>query len=282
MKNNCKLIVALGITVFTHSMYAVAVYLENNYGETVNYKTSSTGPEGQGIGTNVRVLLGDINSLTELWIRTTSMVASYFSSSSYYDLKRLIDEIKSRQLQHSNDDAIIAIDRAGTKQWNPNIRWEAKSKMPFEPLTEAPKVQPTPSQPFTQPGTEIVIDLDQLEKEEALIEAMTADERLNLIKNGALGPDYARKATAICSANYTKAEKDGKINLCSRLKSELVIPKFTIQKKRIAKLASRARAQGAIVRYVHPDLEPAIEDIKASINRIHNALSGYKTRGEAS
>src|SRR5579863_7204389 len=173
----------LGTILSTGSMYPISVYLENNYGETVNYKTSATDAEGKNIGTNVRVLLGDINSIQGLWIRTTSMVASYFSSSSYYDLSRFLDEIKSRRLQHPNDDAIIAIDRSGAKQWTQNLRWEPKSKLSFDPLTGAPKTQPI-NQPLTQPAitepaTLIGITLEELQKEEALMAATTADARLN-------------------------------------------------------------------------------------------------------
>lgn len=270
----------LGISLFSHSTYPVSVYLENNYGEKLNYRTSSTDLAGQNIGTNVRISLGDLNSIPELWIRTTSMVSGYLSSSSYlpssyYDLKRLLDQIKSQQQQHRNDDAIVSIDRIGTKQWNPNVRWETKSGMSFEPptLTGAPRVTPVipVPKPFTQPATEIEIDLVQLEKEEALMATTTADGRLNQIKNGALGPDYARKAAEICSANYTQAEKLGKVNLYSELKRNLIAPIYRIDK--------RVRTKKG---FINPDLAPAINDIKTNINTLYGALARYKTRGEAS
>jgi hypothetical protein len=261
-----KISFILGISLFSHITYPISVYLENNYGETLNYKTSSTDATGKNIGTNVRVLLGDIHSVAGLWIRTTSIISSYFSS--YYDFTRFLDDIRSQQRQHPNDDAIIAIDRTGTKQWNPNLRWEAQGTniILFDPLTGAPKVNPNIPEPIQAPSYMI-----NYEQEEALMDLPTADQRLDAIRKGTLGMEYATKTTEICSANYTQAEKLGKINLCAELKRNLVAPIYRIDK--------RARKKPG---FVSPDLAPAIADIKANINLLHGALARYKARGEAS
>ena len=111
---------------------------------------------------------------------------------------------------------------------------------------------------------------EEQRKEEDLMDLTTSDQRLNAIKNGALGKEYAKKATEVCSADYTQAEKLGKINLCSELKRNLIAPVYRVD--------SRAKKKGI----VSPDLAPAIEDIKTSINSLHNALARYKSRGEAS
>ena len=272
MKNN-KFILA--ISILTSSLYSgVNVYLENNYGAKLNYRTSSAQSE-QTIGTNVRVLLGTIDSIKELFVHTTSMVGSYVSP---YDLQRFLDQIKNQQWQHSQDDAIISITSSGLMSWNINVRWAAKSKMSFEPLAGTPKTQPI-GQPISQPAVEIAID-----PETALMLATTADERLNKIKAGALGQEYARKTSEISSANYAKAEAMGKINLYSRLKAEIIAPKLEIAKsgKAFEQAKALARQRKQEIRYVLPDLAPAIEDIKSSINRLHNTLNSYKSRGEAS
>jgi hypothetical protein len=250
-----------GITVLTSSLSGVAVFLENNYGAKLNFKISSLQPEGQYIGHNVRVLLGDINAIPELSIRTTGIGSTYLSP--YSSLNVYLTDIKNQQARHSNEDAIIAIGSSSsyTSPWNISLAWEPKGKIKsfetadFPTMTGAPKVNPNPSQPLTQPA--------QLDKELVLMEANTAEERLNHIKNGALGYDYARKATEICSANYAQAEKLGKINLCAELKRNLMAPVYRKKKG------------------LNPDLAPAIDDIKRSIDTLYGALGRYKTRGEA-
>ena len=266
--NSLKVFIGLGMSILTSSLYSTGVYLENNYGATLNYRISQQKPEGERIGTNVRVFIGDINFIPELSIRATGVGSSYVSS--YHDLNYLLKDIKFQQALHNNEDAII---RVGSSYlgWNITYTWENKGKgikpfeyqdfpnQPVQPIKEISKEEPRP-----------VVQVNEAQrKEENLMELTTADQRLNAIKNGALGPEYARKVTEICSANYTQAEKLGKINLCSNLQQNLIAPVYRIE--------SRAQKRG-----INPDLAPAIEDIKTSINRLHNALAGYKTRGEAS
>lgn len=285
MKNKLITTFIFGITLLTGSLSGVAVFLENNYGAKLNFKISSLQPEGQYIGNNVRVLLGDINTIPELSIRTTGIGSTYLSP--YSSLNVYLTDIKNQQARHSNDDAIIAIGSSSsyTSPWNISLAWEPKGKIKsfetadFPALVGVPKTQPNPSQPLSQPA--VTINIDQLERELALMETTTADGRLNHIKNGALGQDYAHKAAEICNANYTQAEKLGKINLCSRLKTELLAPQYGIAMKTIKEQMAEARKQGKRVVEVRPDLAPAINDMKSSINRMHSALAGYKSRGEA-
>jgi len=289
----------LGISLFSHVTYTgIIVFLQNNYkspitgqGMTLNYKVSSAQPEGKYIGYNVRVSLGDIDFLPELSIRETGTGSSWVSY--YHPLNYFLTDIKNQQIKHANDDAIIIVGPNSTlTTWDVKLAWEPKNKSikPFE-FSEfnkpepkgVPKVQPVTPQPITQPA--ITMDIDQLLKELELMDATTAEGRLTLIKKGNLGPDYARKVTEICSANYAQAERLGKINLCSRLKTELLATKFGIvnlETKRMKELIAEERSKGKKIVVAPADLAPAIEDIKASINRIHNALVGYKTRGEAS
>lgn len=283
MKNKFYSIFFFGITLLTGSFCSgVNVYLENNYGAMINCVTTSAQPNGQNIGNNVRVLLGDINYIATLSIRTVGFL-SYGTAAS---LSPYLIEIRNQQARHANDDAVIAIGSSGyTSSWNISLRWETKGKIkPFETsefpaIVGTPKVQPNPSQPLTQPA--VTMDIDQLSKELALMEATTADARLAHIKNGALGSDYARKATEICNANYDQAKKLGKIDLCARLKTELLAPQYGIAMKKIKEQMAEARQRGKRVVEVRPDLAPALDDMKNSITRMHNSLAGYKSRGEA-
>ncbi len=283
MKNKLLTILCIGISLFSHVVHSgVTVYLYNNYGAMLNYVISSQQPEGHNIANNVPVSLGDVNYIATLSVRTVG----YLSYGSAVNLNPYLIDIRNQQAQHVNDDAIIIIGSSGyMSNWNISLRWEPKSKIKsFEPsdfrtLVGAPKVQPNPAPPLTQPA--ITMDIDQLEKELALMEATTADARLAHIKNGALGSDYARKATEICSANYDQAKKLGKIDLCARLKTELLAPQYNQQLKRIREQMAEARREGKRVVQVRPDLAPAMDDMKTSITRLHNSLAGYKARGEA-
>lgn len=264
----------LGISLLTGSLQSgVTVFLENNYGAKINVKTSPMQPEGQYVGHNVRVFLGEVNYIPELFIRTTGAGSSYLSS--YYSLNHFLTDIKNQQGRHSNDDAIITVGPSSSYSfsWNVSLTWEPKGKgiKPFEyadfpHLIGVPKVNPTIPEPIRVPAHMI-----HYEDEEALMDLNSADQRLAAIKRGILGEEYGRKATEICSANYTAAEKLGKINLCSELKRNLMAPVYRIDKR-----AQKKKG------FVSPDLAPAIEDIKRSINTLHGALGRYKARGEAS
>jgi hypothetical protein len=146
-----------------------------------------------------------------------------------------------------------------------NIIYEAKKQM--EAITKT--VSQTSGKPITKELTQQQIASESQKKEEALMALNSADQRLDAIKKDALGSAFAQKAKEICDADYTQAEKLGKINLCSELKRNLVAPVYRIDE--------RAQQKG-----INPDLAPAIEDIKNSINRLHSALGRYKLRGEAS
>lgn len=266
----------LGISLLTGSLYSgTDVYLENNYGAKLNVRTSPVQPEGQYIGDNVRVALGDVNYIPELLIRTTGAGSSYLSS--YYSLNYFLTDIKSQQARHSNDDAIISVESSSSYSlsWNVKLTWEPKGShiKPFE-YADFPHLKGAPR--VTIPSTipepiQVPAHMINYEQEEALMDLNTADQRLNAIKRGVLGMDYAKKATEICSANYSSAEKLGKINLCSELKRNLVAPIYRIDKR-----VQKKRG------FVSPDLAPAIDDIKRSINTLHGALERYKSRGEAS
>jgi len=288
-------IIILALNVTAHSLHStVRVYLENHYGAKLNYKISSFQPEGQYIGDNVRVSLGDVDYIPELSIRTTGMGSSYVSS--YYSLAAFLADIKMQQNKHQNDDAIISIQPSGySYNWDIVLRWEPKTKgikpleslpqektqptQPKEEIPQKPVEQPVipQEQPKVQPEQPMQMS-DNTEKEEALMDLKTADERLNAIKNGALGPEFAHKAKAICDANYTQAEKLGKINLCSELKRNLVAP---VYRKKSAKPSPAIEVYGIHRRPVSADLAPAIDEIKTSINRLYGALERYKSRGEA-
>lgn len=268
---------AVGICLLTGSLYAgVTVFLENNYGATINYKISQQESEGQYVGNNVRVQLGDIDFIPALLIRTTGRGSSYVSS--YYSLAYYLIDIKNQQARHSNDDAVIIIGPSSSYSltWNLDLRWEPKGSIKsfkYEEFIE-PKKQPStteqlPVQPIPTPRVEESIK--EIEREEAVMAETTADGRLNQIKNGALGSEYARKATEICSADYSQAKRLGKINLCDKLKRDLVAPVYRVD--------TRAKKKPE---FVSPDLAPAIKDIKNSIDLLHRSLAGYKSRGEAS
>lgn len=284
----------LATSALTNTMEqpSTAVYLENNYGAVLNYKKSSADIEGERIGNNVRVFIGDINYLPELSIRATGKGSQWVSS--YYNLSHILLQIKMMQEIHPNDDAVISVgpSRVG---WNISYRWEPKSKSikPFEyedfpqdpitPIIEQ-KIQTTePVQPTIVPIEQVTIKTEPItikeepikvqtkeeiiEQEKAIMKFKKASDRLQAIKNGALGPEYAQKATEICSANYTKAEQLGKVNLCNRLQKDLVSPQYDIHSK-------------ATIRK-KPIIRPTIEEIKQSIDSLHRSLARYKNKGEA-
>jgi hypothetical protein len=109
-----------------------------------------------------------------------------------------------------------------------------------------------------------------IKKEEELLSLSSAESRLDfIIKKNALGPDYAKKAQAICSANYEVAREKGKIDLCERLKRILVAQEYRFTK--------RARQKGIIP----PDLAPTIDEMKTSIDMLYKALEKYRAAGDA-
>ena len=272
---------------------STGVYLENNYGAVLNYRKSALDTQGERIGNNVRLFIGDANYLPELSIRATGKGSQWVSY--YHDLSHILLQIKMFQSLRPNDDAVISVEPSKIG-WNISYRWEPKSKTikafeytdfpdePITPIIEQKTQTPEPVQPTIVPTEEIIIKEepitikeepitvqtkeDIIKQENAIMKLKKASERLQAIKNGALGPEYAQKATEICSADYTPAEKLGKVNLCNRLQKDLVSPQYDIHSK-------------AKKTFKKPVIRPTIEEIKQSIDSLHRALAKYKNRGEA-
>ena len=290
-------LVALATSTLTNTMQqsSTAVYLENNYGAVLNYKKSSADTQGERIGNNVRVFVGDVNYLPELSIRVTGKGSQWVSY--YHDLSHILLQIKMMQAMHPNDDAVISVGPSKIG-WNITYTWEPKSKTikafeyedfpqepitPITPIIEEKTQTPEPMQPTIVPIEQVIIKdepitikeqpitvqskEDILQQEKTIMKFKKASERLQAIKNGALGPEYAQKATEICSANYAQAEKLGKINLCNQLQQTLVSPQYFMHSK--ATISKK------------PLIRPTIEEIKQSIDSLHRALTRYKQRGEA-
>jgi len=274
---------------------STGVYLENNYGAVLNYRKSALDTQGERIGNNVRVFIGDVNYLPELSIRATGKGSQWVSY--YHDLSHILLQIKMFQSLRPNDDAVISVEPS-TIGWNISYRWEPKSKTlkafeytdfpqepitPITPIIEEKTQTPEPTQPTIVPTEETIIKEEPvtikeeqivvqtkeqiMEQEKTIMKLKKASERLQAIKNGALGPEYAKKATEICSANYAPAEKLGKVNLCTSLQKNLVSPQYDIHSK--AKITRK------------PLIRPTIEEIKQTIDSLHRALARYKSRGEA-
>jgi hypothetical protein len=231
------------ITTITH---ATDVYLENSYGAVLKYILAepSTSPSEHVLAINSRSnSLGEIDNINYLAIRTTG-VGSGYGLSPYYDLSAYLQQIKAEETEHTDSNAIINVS-SSYGRWNITIFWEKESS----PLL----------------SSEIDVTLTEVTKEEAAIMSLqSATARLTAIKNGGLGSEYARKVDAICSADYTAAKNKGFIDLCERLQKELMAPQYikdTRFKKRL------------------PDLKPAIDEIKSSINRLYNSLNNYRTKG---
>lgn len=245
------------------------VYLENNYGATLNYKTSSLfKTKGERIGNNVRILLGDVDRIPELSLRATGKGSQWVSY--YHDLGYLLNEIKSLQNVHTDKDAVISVgpSRIG---WNITYTWEPKTNdIALLESGISPQKPALPTVNVTSKNeTNVSIEFigEQIEKEKKFMALQTTEERLDAIKNGVLGINHAKKARAICSADYSPAERLGKINLCTELKRILFPPSY---RKATPKAGSS-----------HPNLNLTVEEIKQSIDRLHGALTRYISRGEA-
>lgn len=236
---------ALTISMIPTITYTTNVYLENSYGAIIKYilAAPSTSPSEHILAINTRSdSIGEINSISHLSIRTTG-VGSGYGLSPYYDLSSYLEQIKQEETMHPYSDAVINIS-SSYGMWNITIHWE---KVSSSLLSE-----------------EIDTAIEEVTAEEKLImDLKTASARLAAIRNGGLGSDYAHKVNAICSANYIAAKNQGYIDLCERLQKELMAPQYvkdTRFKKRV------------------PDLRPAINEIKSSINRLYNTLSNYRAK----
>lgn len=220
------------------------VYLENAYGATIAYMTSRSTAEGNIGNGNRSASLGNINSLSGLWIRTTG-TGSGFGLSPYSDLSYILAQIKKDQKNHTNENAIISI-TPSRLTWSITVYWEKKN------------------------GTEDILNalsVSSYVSEVNFFNMTSAEQRLDALKKGALGAEYAAKAAAICSADYTKAKSKGKINLCDELTRSLVAPPYT-------KLQTISGPQ--------PDLKPVVDEIKSTIDMLSRSLARYRALGDAS
>jgi hypothetical protein len=241
-------VMALAIGMITSTTYATDVYLDNAYGAAIKYIIAAPSPSTPEyiLSINGRAPIGNINTITNLSIRTTGTGSGY-GLSPYYDLGAYLTQIRNEQNQHPNSDAIINIS-SSYGRWYVTIVWEqGSSSLLGKSMTEG----------IEETFTEIT-------KEDALMSLNDATARLNAIKEGALGMDYAHKVNAICSADYTIAKSKGFIDLCAHLQSELMAPKY---------------ARDPRIKHAAPDLKPAIDEIKAAINRLSRSLNNYRTKG---
>lgn len=286
MRINILTTVAITCIISSQALATVGVFLENNYGATLKYRTTQAQPEGELIGTNTRVFLGDADFIPELSIKTTGIGSSYFSY--YYDLIPLLQDIKDRQYYNVNNNAIIVVHPSRIR-WYVNYKWEPKMRIQHfevEQFTKKPVQSTHPIRPKVTPPSKIVISTpmvtmpvnvlkeeqeeteeEEEEREEAFMKLRDPQDRLEAIKKGSLGAEYAKKTTEICSANYAQAERLGKVNLCTSLKRNLAAPVYRRD----------IRVQGQ-----RPNLAPTLEDIKNNIDLLHQALIRYRTRGDAS
>ena len=175
-------LVALAAGALTNAMQpSTGIYLENNYGAILNYRKSSLDTEGERIGNNVRVLVGDAGHLSELSIRATGRGSQWVSS--YYDLGYILKQIKLLQAMNPDNDAVISVgpSRMG---WSISYRWEPKSKTisafeyedfptqpitPITPIIEQKIQTPEPAQPAIVPTEEVILKEEPITiKEEAI------------------------------------------------------------------------------------------------------------------
>lgn len=107
-------------------------------------------------------------------------------------------------------------------------------------------------------------------EDEAIIELpaeLNAQYEIAALIDGSLGPDYAEKVRAIDSYDYTKSTKGGFINLRNSLiKSIENVNKQTYK-----------RTPGKKTPFIAPD-PSTINDLKATINTLYNALQKYRVR----
>jgi hypothetical protein len=104
--------------------HAQNVFLHNNYGASIYYKTSSS-TQPQEIRNNIRIPLGTIEDIekTNAFISGTSAL-----SASYYSLKPTITKIGFAATQHPKSDAVIYINPSSFYQaWNIGTDWEKRT-----------------------------------------------------------------------------------------------------------------------------------------------------------
>lgn len=239
--------ITLAISMITTITHTTDVYLENSYGAALKYIVAapSTSTPELALGINGRASIGNINRITNLSIRTTG-TGSGFGLSPYYDLSSYLTQIKQEENKHPNSDAVINIS-SSYGLWSITIYWERATSSLSESMNEA-----------------IDTTIQAVTGEVALMSSNSAVERVNIIKNGALGQDYADKVNTLCSADYTAAKSKGFIDLCAQLQQELMAPKYKRDPR---------------IKHAAPDLRPAIDEIKTTINRLSRSLNNYRAKG---
>lgn len=128
--------------------------------------------------------------------------------------EQALDRIKNEALRKKNENVYVNVnwslkDGYHIQNWNwvssePEARdLRAFDKWPTE------KSKPTEEDWTTK---SVIFSSEQFEKASSVITLQ------DVIMNDALGQDYAKKAMAICDANYTIAQKRGASDLCADLK----------------------------------------------------------------
>src|SRR5665213_1668686 len=100
--------------------------------------------------------------------------------------------------------------------------------------------------------------------EKTFLALQSAQARLEGIKSGLLGQEYAENANALCSADYTVAKNKGMIDLCDQLQKSLVAAPYM----------QDPRATGK-----KPNINPTIQDVKDSIDSLNRNLTRYLSKG---
>lgn len=121
---NITMLVTLAAFNSLFMCHAQNVFLHNNYGASIYYKTSSS-TQPQEIRNNIRIPLGTIEDVekADAFIAGTSAVLA-----SYYSLKHTIAKIGFAASQHPNSDAVIYINPSSFYQaWNITTDWEKRT-----------------------------------------------------------------------------------------------------------------------------------------------------------
>lgn len=143
MKKIClNLSILLALSTLTATMQA-AIYLQNNYGPTIEYV--ETTPEFAALqpSSNPPIKLG--NGARSEAVGLNSPYLSIRSvGGSYSDISYLFNEIRVQRVNHRGEDALIVVyprqGLSGIYYWNIQIEWETPMPMPgFSKKTNAIK-----------------------------------------------------------------------------------------------------------------------------------------------
>lgn len=225
------------------------VYLQNEYGAPIACRINQTNEIK--IANNIRVQLGVAcnrsgvvsKCISSLDIRTTG-IGSGYGLSPYYSLK----DIVLQMFRYTGDPKNLVITvhpSSSLSSWNVTLALEASGNI----------------------GTFSMKPEENPEIMEKFLKLEGSADRLKVIQDGLFGSDYTNKINAICSANYTQAMKQGKVNLCDNLHRNIVKPEFKLN---------------ALAKFKKSDmhlLEPTINEIKETIDLLYRALLRYKELG---